>query len=202
MSQVQSTPATASEHVRACTFCSGAGGSFEHRHGHPTLGDSYEWTVWVPCECRIDESFARRYPAIPLPHPRSAEVIPRNHRLIIVAPWDNFSRWLAPILYGAIRHPSPPRVINDESVTRAYVTEASSGGVAPLVAYEGLLILILGIASGNSATGEAVASAITAREYRPLWIYSPLQLEELPAKNFKWTLLEPLLGSFSKRTLP
>jgi hypothetical protein len=130
------------------------------------------------------------------------EGVPKSHRLFIVAPWDDFTRWLGPILYGAIRHPSPPRIINDENLTRAYVTESSSGGVAPLVAYEGLLIVVLGIASGNSATGEAVASAITARDYKALWIYSPLPLKELPAKTFKWTLLEPLLASFSKRTLP
>ncbi len=201
-SQNDCTPEVSGSPGSTCGICSGTGGRYEHRRGHRVLGESYEWTVWVCCECQLDEHFVRRYPYIPLPNPRTTVASSGSRRMFIVAPWDNFSRWLSPVLYSSLADPTPPKVINDEHLTRAYVTESSSGGVAPLAEYAGLLVLVLGVASGNSATGEAVASAIIARDYRPIWIYSPLPLAELPGKNFKWTSLEGSLMGFNRRTLP
>lgn len=201
-SETEYTPNQHSEHAEKCGRCFGNGGHYKHHRGHPVLGESYEWTVWASCQCRLDEHYSRRYPQLPLPARRRQEAPTLDRRLFIVSRWEDFAVWLAPILYGAMPDPTPPKIINDEHVTRAYVTESSSGGVGPLVSYEGLLVLILGVASGNAATGEAVASAITIREHRPLWIYSPLPLADLPGKNFKWTNLERLIAGYTRRTLP
>jgi hypothetical protein len=182
----------------SCLLCSGAGGHYVHREGHPILGPGYSWSTWSNCTCRLEAQFGRLYPFIPLPMPRVGVTMPTQSIYWV----GDFTRWqteLGKYLWRGMLDTSPPRLATDEALTRAFVTEGQgSGGVQSIMSYSGLVIVTLGVAVGNSATPAAVVAAISARGSLPLWVYSPSPLSKLPGKG-DWKVLEPSLHRFQAR---